>query len=174
MWQFFLGVVSGIVANQLYDWTKKVRRFKGPRYVCRLSGVEASEYIEPEFRTKTSPSDYGIELYNLSDETIIIDSFDIYHKRTPIVCTCELSDDQQRLDPKQKLQYTLMQQDADSLFWHCRKDRFNRCTVHFNKVDGKTIKSELDVSAIILQIELSQSIMADVYDQNPGSENETL
>ena len=174
MWQFFLGVVSGIFANQIYDWIKKARKIKGPRYVCRLSEVNAGEYIEPEFRTKTSPSDYGIELYNLSDETVIIDSFDIFNKRAPIVCTCEIPDDQKRLDPKQKLQYTLMEQDADSLIWHCKKDRFDRCIVYFNRVDGKIIKAELDVSAIVLQIELSASIMTDAYDRNPGSENETL
>ena len=107
-------------------------------------------------------------------EIPIVDSFDIFNKRAPIVCTCEIPDDQKRLDPKQKLQYTLMEQDADSLIWHCKKDHFDSCIVHFNRVDGKIIKAELDVSAIVLQIELSASIMTDAYDRNPGSENETL
>ena len=161
---FLIGIISGIVANQVYDYIKRIQKWKKPRFICRLCGTKTDELIEKELRTKTSNSEYGIELYNLSANTLLLDYFEIYHKKKLVVGTCVISEDAQRIDPNQRLTYTLTEQDADALCWHCENDHFDRCNVLFHTVEGKIIKVSLDVSSILLQIEISKHVDSAIED----------
>ena len=158
---FSISVLSGIIANQIYDWFKMGKKWKRPDYVCHLIGTCQDELSEKKLRTKTSPSDYGIELYNLSDETTIIDYFDVYHNKQLIIGNCEF-DDKQSIAPNQKLTYTFMEQDADALCWHCEQECFTKCIMCFHTVNGRTIKTNLDISAIALQIVVRKSIFSSI------------
>ena len=164
MIEYLTGIISGIVANQLYDVIKKSIKWKRQRYVCRLSGTSEDEKIEKGLRVKTSNSDYGIEFYNLTDNPILVDYFDIMHKKKTIVGMCSISEEQQRISPSQKLSYILMEQDADALYWHCEKEHFTNCKVLLHTVAGKVIKVPLDVSEIALQIEISKGVESSVID----------
>ena len=122
-----------------------------PRLVCKLCPTPDCELLEKELRTKTSASEYGLEIINIGEKSFLIDSFSLCRKRDILVDGCEISREERCIEPRKSLVYTFMEQDAEALSWHCHTKKLKECEVHILSVDGKTAKFKLDVEPITIQ-----------------------
>ena len=135
----FFGTFLGWFLN---EWSAS--RKERPKLCFQMVGTQESELIEKEYRTKTSPSEYGIEIFNVGRTAVVLDQFSLYYKNETLV-DCFLNDTERVLLPNQKIIYTLMEQEADALQYHCNQKHFEKCDVVAHSLDGKVIKGTLDV-----------------------------
>ena len=77
-----LGVIIGWGLNEV----SAIRRAK-PKLCFKLNSTPDSELVEAELRTKTSASEYSIDIYNVGQSPVIIESFDMcWRKQLLIQC----------------------------------------------------------------------------------------
>ena len=155
-----LGVLSGFITTIFETLFGKAvdgfgfKRQSKPRLCFKLTGTPQSELTEKGFRTKTSLSDCSLEIYNVGQVPVILERFSLSHK-CGLWIDCFIEDQEKTIQPYEHKVYTLMEQEANSLEWHCNKSRFEQCDVIALDIEGKKIKTKLDVSVIALKVKLS-------------------
>lgn len=134
------------------------KRQSKPRLCFKMTGTPDSELTEKGFRTKTSPSEYSIEIYNVGQAPVILEQFSLSHK-CGLWIDCFIEDQEKIIQPYERKVYTMMEQEANSLEWHCKKGKFEQCDVIAIDIEGKRIKSKMDVSWVALRVRLSPEDM---------------
>lgn len=125
-----------------------------PRLQFAITGTRPSELDDKELRTKYSNSDYSIEIYNLGPIPFILDRFTLVHKKGMLI-ECPVTEEDKTISQQKNMVHILQEQDADTLRWFCKRDRFNKCEVWAYDITGKRIKAKLDVSGITFQVQAS-------------------
>lgn len=134
-----LGVVLGWWLNKL-----SVENENKPKLAFVISSnKEVSEPVD--LRTKTSPSEYIIEIINIGKVPIVLDNISLYFKGKLLI-DCFLDDDQRMIYPNNIKTYLMMEQDREALQYHCNEKLFSKCDVIAYCFDDTEIKAELDLS----------------------------
>ena len=129
-----------------------------PRLQFAITGTRPSELDDKECRTKYSNSDYSIEIYNLGPTPFILDRFTLVHKKGMLI-ECPVTEEDKTLSQQKNMLYILQEQDAKTLHWFCKRDKFKKCKVWAYDITGKCIKAKLDVSGITFQAQISAEDM---------------
>ncbi len=129
-----------------------------PRLQFAITGTRPSELDDKECRTKYSNSDYSIEIYNLGPTPFILDRFTLVHKKGMLI-ECPVTEEDKTLSQQKNMLYILQEQDAETLRWFCKRDKFKKCKVWAYDITGKCIKTKLDVSGITFQAQISAEDM---------------
>lgn len=125
-----------------------------PKLCFNMVSTPDDELNEKELRPKTSPSEYGIEIFNLGEKPVVIESISLMHKKK-IIADCFLDNKSRVIEPFYNVVYTMMEQETDALEWHCKQDYFEECDVIAYCVDGKKIKGKLKVPLIAIRAEFA-------------------
>lgn len=137
-----LGVIIGWILNEV----STERRLK-PKLCFRLNTTPDSDLVEEGLRTKTSASEYSIEIFNAGQTPVVLESFGLYWKKR-ILIQCFLCNENMTILPYQNSTYVLTQQDAEALVWHCKKEGFKRCRIIADFMDGEKCQADIDLSWI--------------------------
>lgn len=143
-----LGVIIGWGLNEV----SAIRRAK-PKLCFKLNSTPDSELVEAELRTKTSASEYSIDIYNVGQSPVIIESFDMCWRKQLLI-QCFPSSEDATVLPYHNISYVLTQQDADAIEWHCKRLGFNQCRIVATTVNGEKFKENIDVSWIHMRTSL--------------------
>lgn len=132
------GAVIGSVLTHHYD--KQSRKVK----LCfKLQSSDDENEIDPEYRTKTSPSDYCIVVYNIGQAPFILEQISLRHKKIGVIIDCIIEGE--TLMPYESFSYQLNEQEYDSILYHCKKSDINKCNIVAYDVGEKACKGELDL-----------------------------
>ena len=122
--------------------------------ICfKLNSTPDSELVEAELRTKTSASEYSIDIYNVGQSPVIIESFDMCWRKQLLI-QCFPSSEDATVLPYHNISYVLTQQDADAIERHCKRLGFKQCCIVATTVNGEKIKENIDVSWIHMRTSL--------------------
>lgn len=157
-----LGVIIGWGLNEL----SAVLRSK-PKLSFQMVGTPDSEFVERELRTKTSSSKYGIEIFNVGQMPFVIKSFALYDNNRLLV-DCYIDEQSRVILPYHNIVYTLMEQEADSLLYHCKKSHFDTCKVIAYNLSGKCTKGQLEVPLISLRASTDIEVFYSDVEGNHG------
>lgn len=102
-----------------------------------------NELTSLEHRTKTSESEFGLEIYNIGQTPIFINYIRLYYRKI-IITDCFMTG--LKLMPYEKNTYNLMMQDYDAILYHRKKLKIKKCKVIAYDIAGKRVKGELDIS----------------------------
>lgn len=128
-----------------------------PKLNFQMVSTPDDELTEKGLRTKTSPSDYGVEIFNIGEKTLIVESLNISYKGKTI-SDYFLDGDERIIEPNHNVVYTLMEQDASALEWHCKQSYFEECDITAYCIDGKKIKGKLEVPLIAIRAKFANSL----------------
>lgn len=132
------GAVIGSVLTHHYD--KQSRKVK----LCfKLQASEDENEIDSEYKTKTSPSDYCIVVYNIGQTPFILEQISLRHKKIGVITDCIIEGE--TLMPYESFSYQLNKQEYDSILYHCKQSDIKKCSIVAYDVGGKACKSELDL-----------------------------
>ena len=132
-----VGVIVGWILNEITMFFRE-----RPKLTFQMVSTPETELIDKEYRTKTSLSEHWIEIYNTGKNPFILESFELCYKNKLLV-DCHIVENAKVLMPSESFTYTLMEQEADSLQYHCNQEKFETCDVTAYSVDGKKIKTKL-------------------------------
>lgn len=133
------GAVIGSVLTHHYD--KQSREVK----LCfNLQPSDGENEIDPEYRTKTSPSDYCIIAYNLGQTPFIIEQISLRGKKNNIITDCIIPGGK-TLMPYESFSYQLNEQEYDSILYHCKQSDIKKCNIEAFDVGGNISKGKLDL-----------------------------
>ena len=152
------GVVGTIIGTILGWWLNSLslKREKKPRLCYILSATQDQDMLTPvEQRDKYSESGYGIEIYNVGREPVVIDQMCLCYKKQIIADALIVY---QVLRPYEKTVYELDEQEFDNIKYHCRKRDIKKCDVVTRNVTGKNIKGKLDIGWVNMVLSLRDSI----------------
>ena len=136
-----LGVFLGWGLNQLTHYLDNK-----PKLAFIIT--DNNKAITPvEKRTKTSLSEYKIEMINIGKVPVILERFSLYYEKKLLV-DCFLADGQRKILPNTSKCYLMMEQEKDTLQWHCDKELFSKCNIIAYCFDGQRISATLDISAV--------------------------
>ncbi len=138
-------VIIGWVLNEI---STKVR--EKPKLCFLLTDTPETELTEKSLRTKTSPSEYGVEIYNLGHNPVILEQFSLNAKKTRMV-DCIITDEERTILPYKSIIYTLDEQEANALLHHCKRMRIENCKVVALDVRGKRMTGKLDLGILGLR-----------------------
>lgn len=134
-----LGVIIGWVLNEL------TTIFRGrPKLYFQMVATPENELTEKEYRVKESSSEHGIEIFNVGEKPFVLESFVICHKKK-ILVDCQMPDSDRIILPFHNIVYTLSEQEANALEWHCQKEHFEECQVIAYSIEKKKVKRTLPV-----------------------------
>lgn len=134
-----LGVIIGWVLNEL------TTIFRGrPKLCFQMVATPENELTEKEYRVKESTSEHGIEIFNVGEKPFVSESFVICHKKK-ILVDCQMPDSDRIILPFHNIVYTLLEQEANALEWHCQKEHFEECQVIAYSIEKKKVKGTLPV-----------------------------
>ena len=139
------GEVIGWALNELATTFRK-----RPKLCFQMVSTPDKELTEKEYRVKESPSEYGIDIFNVGEKPFILDSFEIRYKKKLLV-DCHIAESDRVILPFHKITYTLSEQEADTLEWHCQKEHFDKCQVTAHGVDQKKVKGILPVPLLAIR-----------------------
>lgn len=140
-----LGVIVGWLLNEF-----SVERRSKPKLCFKLDSTPDEELVKKELRTKTSLSEYGIEIYNLGTSPFILASFQLLYKNKLLV-DCHFCEQSKVILPYHSELYTLMEQETNALERHCKELNFKQCKAIAYSVDGQHLSTRLDVSWIAMR-----------------------
>jgi hypothetical protein len=112
-------------------------------YALQPSRME-DDLIDKEFRTKTSESGYGIQIYNIGNVPFLFEQISLRYKKT-IINDCFNAEEQKTIMPYESYVYQLSEQDYDAILYHCKKSDLKDCDVIACDVSGKKSKGKLDL-----------------------------
>ena len=140
MFQTIIGGVFGLFGVAL-GWLINIlteRYLRKPKLCFDLQPTSNQDDLIPyEFRTKTSESGYGIEIYNIGKEPIFLSRVRLYYRNTIIVDCFTMN---QCIMPYEKIVYELTMQDISDIKYHCREHNINQCKIIAYDVSGKKSK----------------------------------
>lgn len=140
-----LGVIIGWILNEV----STERRLK-PKLCFKLNATPDCDLVEEGLRTKTSSSEYSIEIFNVGQTPVVLESFGLYLKKC-ILIQCFLCNENMTILPYRNCTYVLTQQDAEALVWHCKKEGFKRCRIIASFMDGEKCHADIDLSWIYMR-----------------------
>ena len=108
------GVIVGWIFNEITMFFRE-----RPKLTFKMVSTPETELIDKEYRTKTSLSEHGIEIYNTGKNPFILESFELCYKNKLLV-DCHIVENAKVLMPSESFTYTLMEQEADALQHHCK------------------------------------------------------
>ena len=146
--------VLGTLAGALMGWglsefSKK--RAARPNVVFGLCGTPEDELTEKEFRTKTSLSEFTLEIFNLGTSPVVLQGFDLSYKRS-FITDCSLDEKDRVILPFHSIKYSFMEQETKEILRCAYENNTDECTVTAYCLSGnqglrrKTIKGKLDIS----------------------------
>lgn len=141
-------VIGAFVGWFLNEWSASHR--EQPKLCFQMTSMPEDELTEKELRTKTSASEHGIEVFNVGKNAFILDHFSLCYKET-ILIDCFIEEDKRMILPNENVVYTLMEQDANALQYHCNQYHFEECDVIAYSVDGKKVKGKLEIPLFALR-----------------------
>lgn len=108
------------------------------------------ELIEKEFRTKTSESGYGIQIYNIGHAPFLFELISLRYKKT-IITDCVNTEEMKAIMPYESYVYQLNEQEYEAILYHCKKGGLKECTVTAYDVSGKNGIGKLDLMLTSIQ-----------------------
>ena len=147
-------IIGAFVGWFLNEWSTSRR--ERPKLCFHMTGTPENELIEKEYRTKTSASEYAIEVFNVGKNAFILDRFSLCYNGKTLV-NCFIDDAKRVILPNDSIVYTLMEQDADALQYHCNQYHFGECDIIAYSVDGKKVKGKLEVPLFALRASFTES-----------------
>ncbi len=106
-----IGVVIGWGLNEL------TTAFRERQKLCfQMVSTSDDKLTEKEYRVKESPSEYGIEVFNVGEKPFVLESFVICHKKSLLV-DCHMFESDRLILPFHNVVYTLSEQEAEALEW---------------------------------------------------------
>jgi hypothetical protein len=121
-----------------------------PRLSFNLSGQNEEGYLEPEKRTKTSPSDYAIYVCNYGREPVMVRNLSLLLDKKILVD--RLINGYTTILPYEKYQCVLTEQDYGALLFHCKKHKLKACDIVADNIAGGEIKGKLDLCMLNMQL----------------------
>lgn len=134
-----MGALLGWGLNQLTYYLDNK-----PKLVFVIVRNDNPDIIEPEHRTKTSISEYRIEMANVGKVPVILESISLYYKQKLLI-DCSIEANQRKILPYHSKYYEMMEQDREALQWHCKKKQFSECDIVAYCFSKQEIKGKLDV-----------------------------
>lgn len=131
------GIIIGFILNIIKDYY-----MQRPQLFYSLISVLSE--IEPEYRTKTSPSDYEIEIYNCGVKPVLLNYIALYTNDNKIIADVLLVEST-RILPYEKYSCCLAHQDYMAIQRYCDKSKQNSCKVVVRTVDNHRIEGFLDL-----------------------------
>ena len=101
-----------------------------------------TELIDKEYRTKTSLSEHGIEIYNTGKNPFILESFELCYKNKLLV-DCHIVENAKFLCPLKVSHIHLWNKRQMLYNTIAIKKKFETCDVTAYSVEGKKIKTKL-------------------------------
>lgn len=148
-----IGVVIGWVLNELTTTFRE-----RPKLCFQRVSTPDDELTEKEYRVKESPSEHGIEIFNVGEKPFILESFVICHKKKLLV-DCHIAESDRIILPFHNIIYTLSEQEANALEWHWQKEHFDKCQVIAYSVDQKKVKGILPVPLFAIRANIRDTIV---------------
>ena len=139
------GVVIGWALNELTIVFRK-----RPKLCFQMVQTPDDELIEKERRVKNSPSEYGIEIFNIGENPFILENFEICYEQKLLV-DCRISENDRIILPYHSTVYTLSEQEANTLARNCKKEHFEKCQIIAHSVDDKTAEGLLEVPLLAIR-----------------------
>lgn len=96
------GVIVGWILNEITMFFRE-----RPKLTFQMVSTPETELIDKEYRTKTSLSEHGIEIYNTGKNPFILESFELCYKNKLLV-DCHIVENAKVLMPSESFTYTLM------------------------------------------------------------------
>ena len=133
----------------LSEYSKK--RAARPNVVFALCGTPEDELTEKGLRTKTSLSEFSLEIFNLGASPIALQGFDLTYKKR-FITDCYLDEKNRIILPFRSIKYTFMEQEANEILRCAHENNTDQCVVTAYRLGGsqgkrrKTIKGKLDIS----------------------------
>lgn len=150
-----VGAIIGAFVGWFLNAWSTFRRER-PRLYFQMTRTPEDELIEKEYRTKTSASEYTIEVFNVGKNAFILDCFSLCYNGKTLV-NCPIDDAKRVILPNDSIVYTLMEQDADALQYHCNQQHFRECDVIAYSVDEKKVKGKLEIPLLALRASFTES-----------------
>ncbi len=141
-----VSVGSVVLGWFLNEFTTSLR--EKPKISFAMCSTPENELTEKELRTKTSSSEYTIEIFNTGKKPVVLESFTMDYKEMSIPYT--LYDKDRIIKPYDSVKCAVMQEDAETLLFFCKKYGFKKCGVTAFDINGKKRKSKLELPLIHL------------------------
>lgn len=149
------GAIIGAFAGWFLNEYSTFRRER-PKLCFQMMYTPEYTLTEKTLRTKTSISEYSIEVFNVGKNTFILDYFSLLYKDKLLV-DFFIDVDKRVILPNENIVYTLMEQDINALQYHCNQYQFEKCDVIAYSIDGKKVKEKLEVPLFTLQTNFTHS-----------------
>lgn len=137
------GVIIGFILNVAKDYY-----MQRPRLFYSLN-IAMSE-IEPEYRTKTSPSNFIIEICNYGEKPVLLNNISLYTNDGKIIVDALIVECTKIL-PYEKYDCCLAHQDYMAIQRYCDKSKQNSCKVIACTVNNQRIKGFLDLFMLTIR-----------------------
>lgn len=154
MTDVIIAIISTCIGWFLNEWSTSRR--ERPKLSFHITCTPEDELIEKKFRTKTSASEYGIEVFNVGKNAFILEHFVLFYK-DKIIIDCFMDAAKRVILPNDNVIYTLMEQDFTALQYYYNQHHFEKCDVIAYSVDGKKAKGKFDVPLIALRANFNDS-----------------
>ena len=137
--------VLGWFLNCIYE--KRIQKVKLSYFLQQSADINE---IDHDLRTRYSPSDYEIQIYNISDTPYILNQISLRYKKHTIT-DCIIAEENKVIMPYTGFTYRLNEQEYDAIRWHCKKADLKECKVVTYDVSGKKCTGKLDLILPYLQ-----------------------
>lgn len=140
-----IGTVLGWTLNCVYE--RRIKKVK-----LNFSLQQSADIMESDkgFRTKYSPSDYEIQIYNTGTTPYILSQVSLRY-RNHTITDCIITEDDKTIMPYESFTYRLSEQEYDTILWHCKQADLKECKVVVCDVGGKKSVGKLDLILPYLQ-----------------------
>lgn len=150
MVEIVISIISSVLGwflNCIYE--KRIKKVKLSYSLQQSANIND---IDHELRTKYSPSDYEIQIYNIGDTPYILNQISLrYGKHT--ITDCIITEEDKTIIPYTSFTYRLNEQEYDAIKWHCKKANLKECKVVAYDMSGKKCIGKLDLILAYLQIQ---------------------
>lgn len=148
MVEIVISIISSVLGwflNCIYE--KRIKKVKLSYSLQQSANIND---IDHELRTKYSPSDYEIQIYNIGDTPYILNQISLrYGKHT--ITDCIITEEDKTIMPHTSFKYRLNEQEYDAIKWNCKKANLKECKVVAYDVSGKKCIGKLDLILAYLQ-----------------------
>lgn len=151
-----IGVIRVVIGWILNKLTTIFR--ERPKLYFQMVSTPDDELTEKRYRVKESPSEHGIEILNVGEKPFILESFVICYKKKLLV-DCHMPESDRIILPFHNVVYTLSEQEANALEWHCQREHFDKCQVTACSVDHKKVKGILPVPLFAIRASVRNTIV---------------
>lgn len=154
-------MILGVIVGWILETLSRLRQTRA-KLCFSLVATPEHELVDKELRTKTSLSEYRIEIYNIGHSPCCIDSIGLYDGKMTLADGCTVDDTDRVLKPYQCTFYTLMEQEADAIFRYCAEQNIEKCDVVVHSIDGKKYRGKLDISWIHMRATFWANIQSSI------------